>query len=167
MRRRLIGRAAPLGHPTPRHGRRAFAALLAGVLLAGTPLAQAGAAARPGKPPAVAWDLLAQARPAAKALGAPIAFPPALDQLDGRQVTITGSMVPLEARFEQTRFLLTQQPQDCESCIEGGPSRYVEVRSQPLHYSGQPYTMTGRLQLLRQDASGLYYRLLDSRLAAS
>lgn len=164
MHGRLSDMAAHIGSLIRCPSRRGLITLIAGSLLTGTTLAHAGAAGQPKVPTALTWELLAEARPATKALNAPIVFPPALDPLDGRQVTITGFMVPLEAKFEQTRFLLTQQPQDCESCIEGGPSRYVEVRSQPLHYSGKPYTLTGRLQLLRQDTSGLYYRLLDSKL---
>lgn len=117
---------------------------------------------RAGPLPVLSWEALAQAQPASRKLGADVRFPPALDQLDGRRVVLTGFMVPLEAKAEQTRFLLTAQPQDCEFCIEGGPSRYVEVRSAPLRFSGQAFTLVGRLTLLRNDPSGLFYRLVEA-----
>lgn len=124
--------------------------------------AQSATVPQAGKLPALAWEQLAQAQPASKKLGADVRFPAALDKLDGRRVLLTGFMVPLEAKAEQTRFLLTQQPQDCEFCIEGGPSRYVEVRSTPLRFSGKAFALAGRLTLLRNDPSGLYYRLVDA-----
>lgn len=151
-------------HNAPR--RAWLLAALLGLALGPAAQAQPVAPGKAGKLPVVAWEALAQARPATGKLGAPVQFPALLDRLDGQRVVLTGFMVPLEAKAEQTRFLLTQQPQDCEFCIEGGPSRYVEVRSTPLRFSGQAFTVSGRLTLLRNDASGLFYRLVEASLVA-
>ena len=157
-------------HCTRRRGLlRAALATVAGLgHLAISPAAQAQPPApdNAGKLPVLAWESLAQAQPASKKLGADVRFPEALDKLDGKRVLLTGFMVPLEAKAEQTRFLLTQQPQDCEFCIEGGPSRYVEVRSTPLRFSGKAFTLAGRLTLLRNDPSGLFYQLVDASQVA-
>lgn len=132
----------------------------AALLALGSWAASPAAAAQPRVPgatgplPVISWEALAQAQPASRKLGADVRFAAVIDKLDGRQVVLTGFMVPLEAKAEQTRFLLTAQPQDCEFCIEGGPSRYVEVRSAPLRFSGQAFTLVGRLTLLRNDPSG-------------
>lgn len=107
----------------------------------------------------VDWTQLSDVTPGATA----VAFSPELDRLEGEKVSLTGFMVPLEAKAAQTRFLLTQTPQDCEFCLEGGPESYVEVHSEPLAYSMKPFAMEGTLVLLRSDPSGMYYRMLDAR----
>ncbi len=113
----------------------------------------------------LAWETLVLAKANPKKPGAEVEFPAALAGLNGKAVVVKGFMVPLEAKAEQTRFLLTQKPQDCEFCIEGGPSSYIEVQSAPMRYRSQLYTLTGRLHLLRNDPSGMYYRLTEARLA--
>lgn len=107
----------------------------------------------------VDWTQLSEVTPGATA----VSFSPDLDRLEGQRVSLAGFMVPLEAKAAQTRFLLTQTPQDCEFCLEGGPESYVEVHSEPLAYSMKPVVMEGTLVLLRSDPAGMYYRMLDAR----
>lgn len=125
------------------------------------PASHAQPSAKP-MPPRIAWDTLALAKAGGGKSATGIEFPRALAPLDGKVVSVVGFMVPLEAKTEQTRFLLTAQPQDCEFCLEGGPSTFIEVRSAPLRFSSKPFTLVGRLKLLRDDASGMYYRLTEA-----
>jgi hypothetical protein len=146
---------------------RSTARALVGAALAWSLLSLSASHAQPAaKPtaPSIAWETLALAKASTKGTPGTIDFPAALKPFDGKVVSVTGFMVPLEAKAEQTRFLLTAQPQDCEYCIEGGPSTFIEVRSVPLRYSSKPLTMVGRLQLLRADASGMYYRLTEGEV---
>lgn len=117
-----------------------------------------------GKQALIQWESLAQASPAVKNGAINIVYPAALQPYDGKLVTITGFMVPLEAKKEQTRFLLTQKPQDCEFCIEGGPTSYIDVHSVPLRFSLKPMKIVGRLKLLQNDPSGMFYRLSEAKL---
>lgn len=115
---------------------------------------------------AVSWDAFGQARSTSRDRKVVVDFPAALAAVHGKVVTLKGFMVPLEAKLEQSHFLLTSTLQDCQFCMEGGPTTYVEVRaSVPLKFSSQPFTLVGKLQLLRDDPSGVYYRLLDARPA--
>ena len=66
----------------------------------------------------LAWEMLVLAKANPKKPGAEVEFPAALTGLNGKAVVVKGFMVPLEAKAEQTRFLLTQKPQDCEFCID-------------------------------------------------
>jgi len=121
-----------------------------------------------GKPlPALAWDTMALAKSGAGRSPTAVAFPAALTALNGKRVSVSGFMVPLEAKAEQTRFLLTAKPQDCEFCIEGGPATFIEVRSKPLRFSSKPFALAGTLRLLHDDPSGMYYRLDAADLAAA
>ena len=143
---------------------RALAAALALAAMALCPAAQARPEA-PAKQPRIQWELLAKASASARHGVRTVNYPAPLAQQNGKWVTITGFMVPLEAKFLQSRYLLTPKLSDCESCIEGGPSGYIEVRGTPLHYRPEPLTLSGRLTLLQDDPSGMYYRLTEARLA--
>lgn len=125
-------------------------------------LAQASPPARHAK---VQWDTLAKASSSTRNGATTVAYPAPLVQLDGKWITITGFMVPLEAKFLQSRYLLTWKLQDCEACIEGGPAAYVEVRGTPVHFRPEPLTLSGRLTLLQNDPAGMYYRLTEARPA--
>lgn len=113
----------------------------------------------------IQWDMLAKASSNTKNGATTVAYPAPLVQLNGKWVTIKGFMVPLEAKFLQSRYLLTWKLQDCEACIEGGPAAYIEVRGTPLHFRPETLTLSGRLTLLQNDPAGMYYRLTEARLA--
>lgn len=135
-----------------------------GALLAASPCLTWSQASASGATQAITWEnmVLAKTQPKDKTSG--VEFPTVLSGLNGKQVKVRGFMVPLEAKPAQVHFLLTSKPQDCEFCIEGGPSSYVEVKSSvPLKYSTQPLNLVGRLLLLKNDPSGVYYRLVDAR----
>ena len=83
--------------------------------------------------------------------------------LDKREVKLQGFMIPLETAPAQKRFLLTAQPTDCSFCMPGGPETVVEVQMKaPLKYILEAVTVTGKFTLMRDDASGLFYRLSDA-----
>jgi hypothetical protein len=139
------------------------AALLLAMCMLPISASQAQSMAQPV--PSIAWETLALAKAHSKK-PAHVEFPAELTPLDGKVVLVTGFMVPLEAKAKQTHFLLTKTPQDCEFCIEGGPSTYIEVRSVPLRFSSKPFNMVGRMTLLRNDPSGIYYRLTQAEVHA-
>ncbi len=117
-----------------------------------------------GATQAITWESMALAKGKPKDKKSSVEFPVALSGLNGKQVKVRGFMVPLEAKPAQVHFLLTSTPQDCEFCIEGGPSSYMEVKSSvPLKFSTQPLNLVGRFLLLKDDPSGVYYRLVDAR----
>ena len=76
---------------------------------------------------------------------------------------IQGFMVPLDAKELQVHFLLTTVPLTCSFCIPGGPESMIEVRAKlPVRYGLEPVVVQGRLQLLKDDPYGLFYRLVDA-----
>lgn len=138
-----------------------IAARLLTIALAAATLAAPAAASG-----AIPWETFALARSVTKDRKAVVSFPAALAAANGRSVTVQGFMVPLEARPEQVRFLLTSKPQDCEFCMEGGPASFIEVRSSvPLKFTSQAMTLVGRLAVLPDDPSGVFYRLTEARPA--
>ncbi len=108
------------------------------------------------------WLVFAQASIAADdARGVYVAtFPPAVQRLNGSRITITGYMLPIEASTLAAHFVLTRRSTGCPFCPPNEPSEAIEVQAQqPLRYTQQPVTLSGRLRLVRQSATGLFYRL--------
>jgi uncharacterized protein len=84
--------------------------------------------------------------------------------LDGQEVRLMGFIYPLEAGREHARFLLTAWPPSCPFCLPAGPSQMVEVLcEEPIAFTDGAIQIAGKFELLRDDASGLYYRMHDAR----
>lgn len=90
-------------------------------------------------------------------------FSEELERLDGQPVKLIGFVYPLEAGETHDYFLLSAFPPSCPFCLPGGATDLVEVRAaEPVPYSIEPVTLSGRLVLLHGDAGGLLYRLEDA-----
>jgi hypothetical protein len=83
--------------------------------------------------------------------------------LNKKEVKLQGFMYPLQTGDKQTHFLLWSMPQTCAFCMPGGPENTVEVRSkQPVKYTFEPVVLTGKLEVLKEDPTGIFYRLSDA-----
>jgi hypothetical protein len=83
--------------------------------------------------------------------------------LDQKQVKLQGFMMPLQMGDKQTHFVLSAMPQTCAFCMPGGPESLVEVKSKtPVKYSFEPLVLTGKLSVLKDDPTGVFYRLTDA-----
>jgi hypothetical protein len=83
--------------------------------------------------------------------------------LDGQEVKLMGFIFPLEGGLEHERFLLTAWPPSCPFCLPAGPSQMVEVFCEdPIEFTEGAILMAGKFELLKDDPSGLYYRMHDA-----
>jgi hypothetical protein len=155
--------------------RPALSRLLAGAALAAL-LAGAAAAQQPPHDPmtsmlpdargAVAWSLLSKT--AIKKVDGKLGpdFPAGLRPLNGKTVKLQGYVIPLEAGQTHARFLLSAWSPSCPFCLTAGPEAMVEVKARtPVKYSLEPVVVRGRLQLLDNDPSGMFFRLLEAEPA--
>jgi uncharacterized protein len=113
---------------------------------------------------AVAWSLLAKTaiRKVDGKLGPD--FPAPLKTLNGRTVKVQGYILPLEPGQTHRRFLLSAWSPTCPFCLTAGPEAMVEVKAKdPVKYSLEPVVVQGRLTLLQDDASGMFFRLDDAQ----
>ena len=99
-------------------------------------------------------------------------FVPSFDKsvvmLDKKEVKVQGFMMPLETGERQKHFILSASPPGCGFCMPGGPEGVVEVRTkQPIKYTIDPIVVSGKLAILRDDPTGIYYRLTDAAPAAA
>lgn len=123
-----------------------------------------------GKSDTISWKLLSHASlRIAKGGTIPegVDFAGDVQAHDGRQVTITGYMFPLQASGDQSHFLLSAKPPSCPYCMPGGPTELIEITdSDPLAFTYQPITIRGMLHLLGADAlqEGMFYRMTQITL---
>jgi uncharacterized protein len=109
------------------------------------------------------WERLGQAGIVKKGDRYVPEYPKDVAALDTKVVKLQGFMMPLEVGAAQKRFLLSAQPSDCGYCVPSGPEGLVEVQAKaPVKYGMDAITITGKFMLVRDDASGLFYRLVDA-----
>ena len=83
--------------------------------------------------------------------------------LDQKEVKVQGFMMPLQVGDKQSHFVLTAMPQSCAFCLPGGPESMVEVKSKtPVKYTFDAVVVTGKLTVLKDDPTGIFYRLTDA-----
>ena len=86
--------------------------------------------------------------------------------LDKKEVKVQGFMMPLEMGDKQTHFVLSAMPTSCAFCLPGGPESLVEVKmKKPVKYTFDPLIITGKLAVLKDDPTGIFYRIVDAEQA--
>lgn len=143
-------------------------ALLAAAALSLSAYAQAPADPSQFKPlpernDVVSWKLLAQVELVKMKDKFVPQFSSNVSALDKKEVKVQGFMMPLELGDKQSHFVLTAMPQTCAFCLPGGPESMVEVKSKtPVKYTFEPVVLTGKLAVLKDDPTGIFYRLTDA-----
>jgi hypothetical protein len=128
------------------------------------PVAGQGAPAPlPERKDVVSWRLLAQVELVKVKDRFQPQFSAGVAALDAKEVKVQGFMMPLEMGDKQSHFILAATPVDCAFCIPGGPEGFVEVKmKKPLAFGFEPVVLAGRLAVLKDDPTGVFYRLTDA-----
>lgn len=93
-----------------------------------------------------------------------VRFPDELQALEGKTVSLKGFIIPLEEKSESRHFVLSYFPYaSCFFCGGAGPESVVEVHApKPIAFTEKPITLTGRLQLNRNDPEKLFFSLHEA-----
>ena len=120
----------------------------------------------PERKDVVSWKLLSQVELVkAKDRYVP-QFASGVSSLDQKQVKVQGFMLPLEMGDQQTHFVLAAMPQTCAFCMPGGPESMVEVKTRtPVKYTFDAVVVSGKLTVLKDDPTGIFYRLTEAEPA--
>ena len=114
----------------------------------------------------VSWKLLGQVKTAQVGQRFVPEFAAEIRKLDQQDVKLQGYMMPIAAGEKHNHFLLTMRPADCPFCLSVGPEYIVEVKAKTsIKHTYEPVVLAGRLNVLRDDPYGLYYRLTEAQLA--
>jgi len=117
----------------------------------------------PERKDVVSWKLLAQVELVKVKDRFQPQFSAGVAALDAKEVKLQGFMMPLELGDKQSHFILAAAPVDCAFCMPGGPESLVEVKTkQPLAYGMAPVVLSGKLAVLKDDPTGVFYRLTDA-----
>jgi hypothetical protein len=111
----------------------------------------------------VSWKLLSQVELVKQKDRYVPQFAAGVSALDKKEVKLQGFMLPLEMGDKQSHFILAAMPQSCSFCMPGGPEQLVEVKTRkPVAYGFDAIVLTGRLEVLKDDPAGVYYRLTNA-----
>jgi hypothetical protein len=90
-------------------------------------------------------------------------FSQSVASLDQKEVKVQGFMMPLQVGDKQSHFVLSALPVTCSFCMPGGPEALVEVKTkQPVKYSFDAIVVSGKLSVLKDDPTGVFYRITDA-----
>ena len=93
-------------------------------------------------------------------------FASSVTSLDQKQVKVQGFMLPLQMGDKQSHFVLAAMPQTCSFCMPGGPESMVEVKTKtPVKYTFDAVILSGKLTVLKDDPTGIFYRLTEAEPA--
>ena len=146
-----------------------FAALLALV----APLAFCAEEAPPSRAPRpsaeanglLSWKTLAQVEEVKVNERIVHKFGAQITALDSKEIRLQGFMLPLEPGKKQRRFLLSANVPTCPFCLPGGPDSLIEVLCRkPIAFNMDPIVIAGKLSVLKDDPTGLWYRLTEAEL---
>jgi hypothetical protein len=116
----------------------------------------------------VSWRVLGQVKTAQSGAKAVPEFSSEIQKLDKQEVRVQGYMLPIVTGETHDHFLLSMRPPHCPFCLSLGPEYIVEVKSRtPIKHTYEPVVVAGRLNVLRDDPFGLYYRLTDAQLSSA
>jgi len=117
----------------------------------------------PDRKDVVSWKLLSQVELVKMKDRYVPQFSSGVAALNKKEVKMQGFMMPLQMGDKQTHFVLSAMPTTCSFCLPGGPESLVEVKSkQPVKYTFDAVVLTGKLEVLKDDPTGIFYRLTDA-----
>ena len=114
-------------------------------------------------PGVVSWYTLAKVSYARLSDKTVLQFDDSINALGGKALKLRGFITPLVSTGDQRHFILSSKPPTCPYCLPAGPDEMVEIFCrQPVKYSFDPITVFGKFEILHDDASGFYYRMMDA-----
>jgi hypothetical protein len=114
----------------------------------------------------VSWKTLAQVEEVKVNNRVLPKFSAQITALDSKEIRLQGFMMPLEPGAKQKRFLLSANVPSCPFCMPGGPDSLIEVLcKKPIAFNMEPIIISGKLSVLSDDPTGLWYRITDAVLA--
>lgn len=92
-----------------------------------------------------------------------ITYLPKVKAMSGKEITISGFMLPLETKEKSAHFLLERRAPTCAFCPPGGPNEVMEVfASKPMAWSQDLVTFSGTLVLPNDSKKGIFFQLKDA-----
>lgn len=92
-----------------------------------------------------------------------ITYVPSVKAMNHKNITISGFILPLEAKNKFSHFLLSKNAPTCAFCPPGAPNEVVEVfSSKPLMWKEDLITFSGTLNLVNDGKTGVFFQMKDA-----
>lgn len=92
-------------------------------------------------------------------------MPDKVKALDGKVVTITGFMLPLESSEKFTNFLLSKRTPTCFFCPPGEPNEVILVTvSDPVEWIDDAVKVTGTFGMMDDRQFGMFFKLTKAKV---
>lgn len=93
-------------------------------------------------------------------------FADAVHELEGKEITVKGYIIPVEGYKSNTEFIFSAYPYNmCFFCGGAGPETVMEVESiEAVEYTAEQVTLVGKINLNADDVNRLMYLLVDAKL---
>ena len=92
-----------------------------------------------------------------------IDFTPEVKAMEGKEVTVSGFMLPLESTEKFRHFLLSKRTPTCFFCPPGEPNEIVEVfTKKPVTWDEGIVVVTGKFGFTSNPELGLFFQLKDA-----
>lgn len=116
----------------------------------------------------ISWKILSKVKFVQGKSGnsSPYKFDESIKNLDGKEITITGYIFPLQAADKQNHFLLSAYPPSCPYCLPAGPDELIEVKaSDDINFTYEAVTIHGTFHVLSksEQQEGMFYGMTDSK----
>lgn len=94
-----------------------------------------------------------------------ISFTPEVTAMEGKELSISGFMLPLEATEKFSHFLLSKRTPSCSFCMPGEPNEIIEVfTKKPLKWDEKMVTVKGIMHFTNNPESGLFFQMKESEI---
>lgn len=98
-----------------------------------------------------------------KDLSSRINYIPGVKAMNGKNVTISGFMLPLEPKDKFNHFLLSKNAPTCAFCPPGGLNEFVEVFSiKAMGWKDSLITLSGTLILVNDGKKGVFFQMKNA-----
>ncbi len=92
-------------------------------------------------------------------------FPAQVKALAGKEVSVSGFILPLESTEKFKHFILSKRTPTCPFCPPGEPNEIVDVWTvSPVAYTEEIVTIKGQFELMNDKEMGLFFKLKSAKL---
>lgn len=92
-------------------------------------------------------------------------FPVEVKAFSGKDITVSGFIMPLESKDKFKHFLLAKRTPTCPFCPPGEPNEIIDVRTvKPVVYTDDLVNVKGRFEFMNDKEMGLFFRLNNASI---
>jgi hypothetical protein len=91
-------------------------------------------------------------------------IPDAVKALAGKQVTVSGFILPLEPTETFKHFILSRNTPTCAFCLPGEPNEIIDVwLEKPIGWDEGMVKVTGTFELTSDQEMGMFFRIKEGK----